>query len=181
MGHLCSDLMKSAGHQLDVHQGRFFREFPKHFIPQFSPLCILLSRLRFGYDLSLFPCTFIQIIHKGPFLCGKFSTDDGLILFIQPFRFLLKLRSKCRCCVFILCEYQKSFHRLIQTMNDPQIGLSLGAAFFCQIIFQFADRIRLSDLGGLSGQPCRLVYHQHILILIQNLCPHRLLPSSDFL
>ena len=121
MGHLCSDLMKSAGHQLDVHQGRFFREFPNHFIPQFSPLCILLSRLRFGYDLSLFPCTFIQIIHKGPFLCGKFSTDDGLILFIQPFRFLLKLRSKCRCCVFILCEYQKSFHRLIQT-TFPQNG-----------------------------------------------------------
>ena len=113
---------------------------------------------RFSTIISLFPIIFNSV-------CPLFPNGE-IVLFHSP---ILKLAAQPCCRGFCFGKYQKSLHRLIQTVNNSQIRSTFFRFFFIKVVLQYTFTILRARTGALDRNTCRLVTNQQVRILKYNL------------
>ena len=117
---------------------------------------------------------FDKIIHEICFRRRRNPADYGKIVFAETGRG--ELAVQILCCFRCLCEYEESFHRLIEPVDDGKIGrppLRNGfpretGARSCKMILEDADQVRRADAAGLDGDSGGLVADDDLPVFIDD-------------
>ena len=127
------------------------------------------------HSRSIGSAVFQKAVFQIALLLISLAADYGVVIFLRLI--LRDLSAQHGGGFLMLRQNQHPFHRLVKTVDNPDIGLRPPAAMYIsrsilpcprQIIGDLTHHIRLSDPGSLRGDPGRLVTHYDILILVQN-------------